>query len=96
MLQTTDASGTVEYRHLSPKDQKQVDASRLTEVNRLLDLTAYELLSLEEFWKFRRLHPEFVLPSRFVDRWKPTDDGGVKTKSRIVILGFKRSKCPST
>ena len=30
-----------------------------------------------------------MLPSRWVDRWKNTDDGGTKPKSRIVILGFK-------
>ena len=30
-----------------------------------------------------------MLPSRFVDRWKPTDEGGTKAKRRIVILGFK-------
>ena len=89
MLQTTDASGTVEYRHLPPKDQKRFQDSRLTEVSSLIDLTAYELLSLEDSIKFREQYHDFVLPSRFVDRWKPTDDGGVKAKSRIVILGFK-------
>ena len=30
-----------------------------------------------------------MLTSRFVDRWKPTDAGGVKAKRRIVIHGFK-------
>ena len=30
-----------------------------------------------------------MLPTRYVDRWKPTDDGGTIAKSRLVILGFK-------
>ena len=55
----------------------------------LLDLDAYELLSLDDSLAFRRDFPDSVLTSRFVDRWKPTDDGGVKAKSRIVIHGFK-------
>jgi len=29
------------------------------------------------------------LPSRFVEKWKRTDDGGTKAKRRLVILGFK-------
>ena len=35
------------------------------------------------------MYPEHVLPSRFVDRWKGTDDKSVLAKSRLVILGFK-------
>ena len=37
----------------------------------------------------RVIFPDYVLPSRFVDRWKPQDDGGVSAKARLVILGFK-------
>ena len=55
----------------------------------MLDLDAYELLSLEESIAFRNDNPDSVLTSRFVDRWKPTEAGGVKAKSRIVIHGFK-------
>ena len=46
-------------------------------------------MSLEESRLFRKHHSENVLPSRFVERWKATDDGGTKPKSRLVILGFK-------
>ena len=39
--------------------------------------------------EFRKNHPEYVLPSRWVDRWKPQDDGSMLAKFRIVGLGFK-------
>ena len=88
MLQAKDAS-SVEYKSLSPKEKKIFDASRLVEMNGLFDLGAYELLSLEESLKFRAQFPDYVLPSRWVDRWKGTDAGSLLAKSRIVILGSK-------
>ena len=88
MLQTNDAN-SVDYRHLEPRDKKTFNQSRYTEIKNLLDLGAYRLLSVEESIKFRQMYPDCVLPSRWVDRWKATDEGGVKAKSRIVILGFK-------
>ena len=48
-----------------------------------------KILSLEESLEFRKKYPDYVLPSRYVDRWKPQDDGGILAKSRIVVLGFK-------
>eukprot|EP00973_Karenia_brevis_P076048 10563866-Karenia_brevis.AAC.1 len=54
----------------------------------LLDLGAYRLMSLAESLAFRRDHPEYVLPSRWVERWNGTDEGSVKAKARLVILGF--------
>ena len=87
-LQTNDANSVV-YAKISPKDQKIFDAARKKEVQGLLDLGAYRILSLEESLKFRERHPEYVLPSRFVDRWKAQDDGINIAKSRLVILGFK-------
>ena len=85
MLASANAAGSVEYRNLNHKEQKCFDDARSLEVNNLLDLDAYELLSLEESIAFRNEFPDFVLTSRFVDRWKPTDAGSVKAKSRIVI-----------
>ncbi len=82
----TGDSGTVDYKVLSHKDRLLFNDSRGTEINQMLDLNAYHILSLEESLKFREHFPEYVLPSRWVDRWKPTDEGGVKAKSRIVIL----------
>jgi len=88
MLNVSD-SGTVDYKNLDKKDRLLFDKARGTEIRNLLELGAYRILSVEESEKFRREHPEYVLPSRWVDRWKATDEGGVKAKSRIVILGFK-------
>ena len=87
-MQTNDANG-VEYRHLPLLHQKKFDAARWKEVNGLLDLKAYRILSLEESLQFQRDFPDCVLPSRFVDRWKHQDDGVDIAKARLVILGFK-------
>ena len=46
-------------------------------------------MSLEESLEFREQFPKYFLPSRWVDRWKGTDDGGLLAKSRIFILGVK-------
>ena len=55
----------------------------------MFELGAYRVMNLKESRDFRRAHPEHVLRTRYVDRWKPTDNGGVIAKSRIVILGFQ-------
>ena len=88
MLQA-NAANNLDVRGLAPKDRAKFNEARRTEIQNLLDLKAYRLLSLSDSLEFRENYPEYVLPSRFVDRWKPTDDGGTKAKSRIVILGFK-------
>ena len=46
-------------------------------------------MSLEKSLKFREQFPDYVLPSRWADRWKGTDACGLLAKSRIVVLGFK-------
>eukprot|EP00973_Karenia_brevis_P030739 4239167-Karenia_brevis.AAC.1 len=58
-------------------------------MNGLPDLGAYRLMSLAGSLAFRRDHPDYVLPSCWVERWKGTDEGSVKAKVRLVILGFK-------
>ena len=83
------ADGTVEYWRLQPSEKKSFDGARYLEIETLLKMRAYRLMSLEESLKFREEHPDYVLPSRFVDRWKGTDDKSVLAKSRLVILGFK-------
>ena len=87
MLNTTDASG-VKYAQLPPKEKLDFDKARHKEMDGLFQLKAYRLMSLEESRKFKREHPECVLPTRWVDRYKATDEGGEIAKSRIVILGF--------
>ena len=59
MLQASDAS-SVEYRNLGHKDRTLFDKSRYTEVNNLLDLGAYRILSLGESLKFRAEFPDYV------------------------------------
>jgi hypothetical protein len=84
----TDASG-VTYRNLDDKDRVVFNSARKLELDNLFELGAYKLLTLEESRQFAREHPDSVLPSKWVDRWKATDDGSAKAKSRLVILGFK-------
>ena len=69
MLQAADDS-SVEFRNLSPGDQKLFRESRLKEITNLLDLGAYRVMSVQESEAFRRDHPDCVLPSRWVERWK--------------------------
>ena len=69
MSASANPAGSVEYRNLNHKEQKCSDDTRSLEVNNLLDLDAYELLSLEESIAFRNEFPDSVLTSRFVDRW---------------------------
>eukprot|EP00973_Karenia_brevis_P041510 5743426-Karenia_brevis.AAC.1 len=59
-----DAS-SVDYRNLSRVDQKTFNGARNKEMNSLLDLGAYRLMSLAESLAFRRDHPDYVLPSRW-------------------------------
>ena len=51
--------------------------SRAKEVASLLNSGAIKILSVEESRKFAKEHPDHVLTSRYVDRWKPTDACGV-------------------
>ena len=88
--QATSDANSVEYRNLGQADKKTFDKARNKEVQGLLDLNAYRILSLEESLAFRDQHPDCVLPSRFVDRWKGTDEGGVKPP-RTTFLGNLRN-----
>ena len=69
--------GQVEFRKLEEKYKKIFRASRAKEVQSLLDSGAIKILSKEESKRFLREHPQHVLTSRYVDRWKPTDAFGV-------------------
>ena len=57
------AVGTVDYWKLESREKKSFDVARKGELQSLLDLNAYRLLSLEESLEFRRKFPEHVLPS---------------------------------
>jgi hypothetical protein len=69
--------GQVEFRHLPEKYKNIFRKSRAKEVASLLNSGAIQILSVEESRKFAKEHPDHVLTSRYVDRWKPTDAFGV-------------------
>ena len=69
--------GQVEFRHLPEKYKQIFRKSRAKEVTSLLNSGAIKILSVEESRKFAKEHPDHVLTSRYVDRWKPTDAFGV-------------------
>ena len=68
-----ESPGQVEFRDLSEEEKKIFRKSRAKEVKSLLDSGAITILSVEESLKFAREHPDYVLTSRYVDRWKPED-----------------------
>jgi len=86
---TAKSDGTVSFRQLNEKDRETFLGSRRAEVESLIKLRALTPLSVHDSNRFREKHPEHVIPSMFIDRWKPTDDGGRKAKSRLVVLGWK-------
>lgn len=55
----------------------------------LYELGALKVLSIQESRKTVVDSPKHVLPSRFVERGKPADDGGVEAESRFVVFGWK-------
>ena len=61
-------SSTVINDKLSYKDQRVVDGAHRKEVQDLLDLKAYRIMSLEESRGFREENKDYILPSRWVDR----------------------------
>ena len=65
--------GQVEFGKLPEAEKKVFRASRAKEFKSLLDNKAIRVLTLEESREFRKRHPESILESRFVDRFKPLD-----------------------
>ncbi|CAE7228874.1 pol [Symbiodinium sp. CCMP2592] len=64
--------GQVEFSKLQGAERELFRKSRSKEVDSLLSNKAIRVLSIKESDEFRRQHPEHVLESRFVDRYKPT------------------------
>ena len=63
--------GQVEFSKLQGPEKELFRKSRAKEFQSLLDNKAVRVLSVKESEEFRRLHPEAILESRFVDRYKP-------------------------
>eukprot|EP00971_Amphidinium_carterae_P350419 6491535-Amphidinium_carterae.1 len=87
----TPGQGEVAYRHLDPERQKLFDEARKAEFESLLTTGAIRICDLEESRKIRKNMPDRIIPSRWVDRDKPSDKVGEPTiyKSRWTLQGFK-------
>ncbi|CAE7512755.1 GIP [Symbiodinium pilosum] len=66
--------GQVTFNRLPEKEQEFFYKSRLKEIKTLLESGAISILSPTESRKFRAEHPDYILESKFVDRWKPTEE----------------------
>ena len=66
--------GQVDFKSLNAKHKEVFQKARAKEVQSLLDNKAIKILSVEESRAFRAKFPDHVLPSRYVDRWKPNGD----------------------
>ena len=66
--------GQVVFRRLSAQERQHFEKARHKEIKALLDSGAISILSLDESHKFRELHGDHILESKFVDRWKPTEE----------------------
>ena len=64
-------------------------SERIFDIAGFVNHGAIEVLSSEESHEFRKRHPERCVPTQFVERWKVTDDGAAKPKSRVVLIGWK-------
>ena len=69
--------GQIEFKKLNDQHREIFRAARAKELKSLLDSGAIRILSPAESQEFYKNHPKHVLKSRFVDRWKPTDEFGV-------------------
>ena len=99
-----ESPGQVEFSKLPEKEKAIFRKARDKEIKSLLDSGAIKILSIEESRQFRKDFPDRVLPSRYVDRWKPTEEfsvlpenfqGGtvedekVAPKSRWCVVGWR-------
>ena len=66
-----EGPGEVVFRDLPEKYKKVFRKSRDKEIESLLKSGAITILSLKDSREFANKFPEYVLTSRYVDRWKP-------------------------
>ena len=69
--------GEVIFKDLPEKFKKIFRKSRNKEIDSLLKSGAIKILSVKESREFAEKFPDYVLTSRYVDRWKPTGDSSV-------------------
>ena len=75
LTKVKQSPGQVEFTKLNERHREAFRQARRKEVQSLLDNHAITILSLAESREFLKKHPNFVLKSRYVDRWKPGGDG---------------------
>ena len=76
-------------RRIVKRETKNFDASRSKEIDNLEQLGALSVLSVKDSEHFAKTKPENIIPTNMLDKWKRQDDGTVKGKSRIVLVGWK-------
>ena len=74
LYKAKQSPGQIVFTKLSSEHREAFERARIKEVKSLLDNKAIRVLSVEESKAFRKAHPDHVLTSRFVDRWKPNGD----------------------
>ena len=67
-----ESPGEVVFKDLPERYKKLFRKSRDKEIESLLKSGAIKILSLKDSREFLQKFPEYVLTSRYVDRWKPT------------------------
>ncbi|CAJ1392757.1 unnamed protein product [Effrenium voratum] len=77
LTKAKESPGQVEFSKLQGNEKQVFRQARAKEFKSLVDSGAITVLSVEESIAFTQAHPEHVLTSRFVDRWKPTEDFAV-------------------
>ena len=87
--QKSVAAGTISCRRLSDDDKKLFDSSREKESSGLIAAGAQRVMTLEESRAIAKDHPEHIIDSLWVERWKPVDDGPDIPKSRWCAVGWQ-------
>ena len=85
---TKDKDGVV-FSQLTGKDREKFTESRTREISNLINMGAMRVMSVIESKQYARDHPDYVIPSNMLDKWKLQDDGAYKAKSRTVLIGWK-------
>ena len=85
------AAAEVDYRSLSAKDKVKFDESDRSEWEGIMASKATEVVSGPEADRIRKEHPERVVTSRMVRRWKKQEgvNSPPKAKSRWCVHGHK-------
>ncbi|CAE8697324.1 unnamed protein product [Polarella glacialis] len=81
--------GQIIFSQLDVAEKKVFRASRDKEVSSLVDTRAVTVLSLEDSRAFAKEHPEEIIDSKFVDRYKPQESGDPVAKSRWCCVGWQ-------